>query len=139
MGMEGNAAMGGVVKQIWQFSLKPNLEGVKEWADESVGLCFLDTSHRYEDTVLELEAWRTKIHPEGILCGHDYFLHESPGWTTQSGVKRAVDEFAQKHGGRLRLGSKVHQGLFIFHPRNDGLADFAGLYGARTITELPKD
>lgn len=39
---------------------------------DSVHMVMLDTSHEYEPTVKELEAWRHKIVPGGIIWCHDY-------------------------------------------------------------------
>lgn len=47
-------------------------------------MIFLDASHAYEDVAADIEAWRSKVRPGGILCGHDY--------GTWPGVKQAVDE-----------------------------------------------
>ena len=47
-------------------------------------MIFLDASHAYEDVRADILAWRTKVRPGGILCGHDY--------GTWPGVQQAVDE-----------------------------------------------
>jgi predicted O-methyltransferase YrrM len=102
----------------WTFVARDSVQAAGEWKDGSVGLFFLDTSHRLEATRRELSAWLSKMHPEGIMCGHDYNLHLSPGWEDISGVKQAVDEFAAMHADRFRLQVIPYDhGLFILWPR----------------------
>lgn len=47
-------------------------------------LVLIDTSHEYEHTKSELEAWRPKLSPGGLIWLHDYVGYE--------GVTQAVDE-----------------------------------------------
>lgn len=102
----------------WVFTMKDASEAAKDWADKSVGLFFLDASHELEPTRRELATWLPKMHPDGIMCGHDYFLHLEPGWEKISGVKQAVDEFAAQHQDRFRLQvTPYDQGLFILWPK----------------------
>jgi predicted O-methyltransferase YrrM len=104
-----------VLNHYWMFLQVPNRETAEKFADSSVGLFFLDTSHDYEETKAELAVWLPKIHPQGVMCGHDY-LHTNPQY---AGVKRAVDEFAQAHKDRFHL--RVHhpdQGLFLLWPNS---------------------
>lgn len=54
-------------------------------------LVFVDADHSYEAVKDDIEAWLPCLHPEGILCGHDYVAY--------AGVKQAVDE---------AFGDKVH-------------------------------
>lgn len=105
------------IRRHWTFVADHSVEALKKWSDGSVSLLFLDTSHDYEMTVWELRDWLPKIHVNGIICGHDYYLHLTPGWEG-SGVKRAVDEFASKHEDRFRLQVFPHdKGLFILWPK----------------------
>jgi predicted O-methyltransferase YrrM len=106
------------MRGAWRFRLKGAAPGAQDFADGSVSLWFLDTSHILEETRKELEAWLPKIHPDGVMCGHDYFLHEDPEWKDLSGVKKAVDEFAAAHPDRFHLQTLRHdRGLFILWPR----------------------
>lgn len=54
--------------------------------DESVDFVFIDAEHTYEGVRDDIAAWRPKIRPGGLLCGHDY---KAPRW---AGVVRAVNE-----------------------------------------------
>lgn len=53
-------------------------------------LIFIDASHIYKDVVVDIEAWRSLLSLDGVLCGHDYGAPEHPG------VKQAVDELIPK-------------------------------------------
>lgn len=109
---------GDALLKCWVFKNKSSFDAAGDWEDSRLGMLFLDTSHRLEDTRKELRLWLPKIHPQGIIAGHDYFLHETPGWEKLSGVKQAVDEFAEEHKGRFRLQIlRYDQGIFIFWPK----------------------
>jgi predicted O-methyltransferase YrrM len=99
----------------WHFVTKHSVSAAQDWADESVALFFLDTSHFLEDTRRELSAWLPKMHPRGVICGHDYYLENYQGVTYN--VKEAVDEFARQHSARFRLQVfRYDQGLFALWP-----------------------
>lgn len=98
----------------WEFRKEDAALGGQNWSGAPVGLFFLDTTHTYEATKSELTAWNPRMHPSGIMIGHDYYLHEDPEWANRSGVRRAVDEFAYLHRARFRLQVLPHdKGLFI--------------------------
>jgi predicted O-methyltransferase YrrM len=105
--------------QSWEFRAKDAAEGARDWPDASVSLFFLDTSHRLEDTRRELAAWLPKMKPDGVICGHDYYLHLlDDWWKERSRVKQAVDEFAEAHKERFRLQvTPYDQGLFMLWPK----------------------
>ena len=92
----------------------PSLEAVKEFKNGQMDFVYIDAMHTYEDVLEDLQAWHPKVHPGGILCGHDYLNGEIEG--SVYGVKRAVDEFAARHGYRVRvsLGEPVFKSWFIF-------------------------
>lgn len=60
-----------------------SVEASELFEDRSLKFCFIDAMHTYEAVKKDIEAWKPKVCPGGILAGHDYF------WT---GVKPAVDE-----------------------------------------------
>lgn len=106
------------IKSKWIFRSCLALKAVNNYQDNSIGLLFLDTSHELEATRQELKTWLPKLRPDGTIVGHDYFLHEHPHWTTKSGVKKAVDEFATKYSGRFQMHvCRYDQGLFILFPK----------------------
>lgn len=73
----------------WLTSLP---EGHLDW-------CYLDTTHRYEDTAQELAAMRRAVKVGGYVAGHDFTLGADRDW--MGGVVRAVLEAVQD--GWLRL------------------------------------
>jgi Methyltransferase domain len=59
--------------------------------DRSLDFVYLDADHSYEGVMKDLEAWRPKVRPGGMMCGHDYLdavLEEG-----NFGVKSAVNKF----------------------------------------------
>lgn len=70
----------------WSGVVRDSVEAAGMWADGSVDLLMLDTSHQYEPTVRELEVWRPKISAGGWLWCHDY---TGPDF---AGVSQAIDE-----------------------------------------------
>lgn len=57
---------------------------------EPLDWLYLDASHAYEATLVELEAAATLIKPDGVIMGDDW--HPNP-WARHHGVFRAVNEF----------------------------------------------
>lgn len=120
----------------WRFHQKPGKDGALDFEDESVGLLFDDASHNYEQTLEELNAWLPKMRPDGVMCGHDYYLHlprvahiagqwrhegpKSPVPLKDAGVFRAVNEFAALHKERFELQAvgPYDFGLFALWPRS---------------------
>ncbi len=51
-------------------------------------MVFIDGSHQYNDVVHDINYWKERILPGGLICGHDY--------TNIEDVKRAVDEVLPK-------------------------------------------
>jgi predicted O-methyltransferase YrrM len=49
-------------------------------------MVYIDADHRYEFVLLDIKSWLPKVRKGGILGGHDYGCHGTPG------VKKAVDE-----------------------------------------------
>lgn len=101
----------------WKFEVSDSRKAAGRYADGTVSLLFLDTSHTFKDTLEELEAWTPKLHPQGVLCGHDYLLHEHPDWRSTSGVKQAVDLWKPKMPGHAFYLNPADFGLFVFFPR----------------------
>jgi len=49
----------------------PSIEASKQFDDGSVDLVYLDGDHRAEALVADIDAWKPKVRPGGILAGHD--------------------------------------------------------------------
>lgn len=57
----------------------------KEWGStRPAHFVFIDADHSYESVKEDIALWMDVMHPEGILCGHDYLCYP--------GVARAVNE-----------------------------------------------
>lgn len=104
-------------KSLWKMIRKLSWEATEDWEDGTVGLFFLDTSHTRENTIRELDIWLPKMMPNGIMCGHDYWIHAQPDGASFD-VKGPVDAFARKHRDRFDLQVFPHDyGFFILWPR----------------------
>jgi hypothetical protein len=66
--------------------------------DQSLDFVYLDAGHNYDSVIADLEAWRPKVKPGGLLCGDDYLdgvlMYEG---ATIFEVKRAVDDYATRN------------------------------------------
>lgn len=60
---------------------------------QSMDWVYIDADHSYEGVKADLEAYYGLVKPGGLIAGDDYG-HE--GAWFQDGVKRAVDEFAER-------------------------------------------
>jgi hypothetical protein len=60
-------------------------ESAARYEDGTLDAVFLDAGHDYEGVSRDIDAWRAKVRPGGILAGHD-FCPKYPG------VARAVTE-----------------------------------------------
>lgn len=84
--------------------------------DGTLDFVFIDADHSYEGCSADIAAWLPKVKAGGLICGHDY---DHPEYT-KFGVKRAVDEFAAKHGLTIDLGDNMT--WFITKPASMALA-----------------
>lgn len=65
---------------------------------------FIDGCHEYAECKADIEGWRTRLRPSGLICGHDY-------WPQHIGVMDAVNEvFEGRHS--------VVPGTRIWHYRS---------------------
>jgi hypothetical protein len=64
----------------------------------------VDTSHLYEHTKKEIEAYFPLLNEHGIICFHDTNIYKGPlfnlrgnivghGWDNERGVIRAIEEY----------------------------------------------
>jgi len=73
--------------------------------DDRYNFVFIDAEHTYEQVKQDIGLWWPKVRSGGILCGHDY---NGRGDRSGSfGVKRAVDEWAEKMGLELNIGKQL--------------------------------
>jgi len=78
-------------------SMDPNL--VNRYEDESISFLYLDTSHQFDFTVIELEMWYPKIKVGGMLCGDDF---------DHNPVRHAANNWTRANGKDYRLVYSVH-------------------------------
>lgn len=96
----------------WTFKQLPSVQAAEDFALGTVGLLFIDTTHSYEETKEELDAWLPRMHPDGIICG----THHRPA--EKGGVAAAVAEFVRDHGHWYNLTSfPSGRGFFILWPK----------------------
>lgn len=102
----------------WKFSTKNSVEGAADWNNGDIGLLFIDTTHVFDHTLLELRTWLPKMRSDGIICGHDYYLgsYNVGNKGVVCGVANAVSKFMEECSGyRLRI-LPHNQGLFVLCP-----------------------
>jgi hypothetical protein len=66
----------------------------------SLDWIYLDTSHRYPNTLRELRVMAGLLKPGGLLMGHDFDKMTGQGYCS---VKRAVEEFLLESNYRMVL------------------------------------
>jgi|TARA_B110000967_G_scaffold1410_1_gene1462 hypothetical protein len=87
-------------KEVKENSIEINIglstEVVTNFKDNYFDWIYIDTTHSYKTTIEELEAYRTKIKPNGYITGHDFILGN---WDdlVRYGVIEAVYEFCVKY------------------------------------------
>ncbi len=69
---------------------------VGAFPDSFFDFVYLDAGHVFKSIQEDISLWWPKVRQGGILAGHDYLDGVIQG--VDYGVKRAVDEFARKHG-----------------------------------------
>ncbi len=82
-------------KGVAVFHVEDDLECLARFEDGYFDWVYIDSSHRYDHTVKELELARRKVKPGGIIAGHDW--RPDPNHI-HHGVYKAVHEFCRKYG-----------------------------------------
>lgn len=77
-------------------------EQLQTFPDQHFDWIYIDTSHDYETTKVELEISRHKVKPGGIISGHDYTIN-NVRMTLKYGVIEAVNEFCLEHDWEMIL------------------------------------
>lgn len=60
--------------------------------DMRFDMIFIDAAHDYDSVKADIEAWRPRLAPGGLLCGHDYDNTVPMPGKNWEGVIRAVNE-----------------------------------------------
>lgn len=97
----------------------------------SIDLLFIDTSHEYEHTIREINAWFPLLSARCKVILHDtnmrrYFKHKSGrivlGWDNKRGVIRAIEETLGRSYNEAVPFIDLHEDWLIeHHPHSNGL------------------
>lgn len=83
------------------------LEALPTFPDQYFDWVYLDSTHAYDQTVLELALLRQKVKADGVIAGDDWF--EDPT-APHHGVCRAVREFVEREPYEILYASNIdHQ------------------------------
>ena len=90
----------GKVRMIRKFSNQVTSDEIPR---QSLDLLYIDGDHSYEGVKSDLQLALEWVRPGGWICGHDYEMNMTKTRNVYDfGVKRAVDEFCNSHGFRVR-------------------------------------
>ncbi len=81
-------------KNVVSFIIEKDIECLPDFKDNFFDWIYLDSTHEYEDTILELEIIKNKIKSNGSICGHDF--RDNPKHK-HFGVAKAIDEWLIKN------------------------------------------
>jgi predicted O-methyltransferase YrrM len=129
------------LKQRWRFvksdDVKFGREQFAQWCrDEGlaprIDILFIDTSHSYEHTVQEIDAWQRSVRPGGMMVFHDTNMGEGVfqrrdgsidyGWDNDRGVIRAIQEFLGREYDENATFVDIAAGWVVSHqPHCNGL------------------
>ena len=79
----------------WTFKVMDSLDFIKTWQNGPVDIVHIDTSHAYEQTLKELEAYAPIVRPGGLILLHDT-IPAHPGIK----VMEAIATFIKNHPGK---------------------------------------
>ena len=81
-------AIFGTRSQLWR---QTSLEASRDLGDGMLDFVYLDARHDQASVAEDLAAWWPKVHPGGVIAGHDYLDGDLPEGTF--GVRSAVTQF----------------------------------------------
>lgn len=119
-------------RSIWRFVQADDVAFAgefKSWCVEndfpsSLDVLFIDTSHEYEHTLREIQAWFPLLSETGKVVFHDthmgnYFTRKNgsivKGWDNQRGVIRAIEETLGRSYDETVPFIDMHNGWLIEH------------------------
>jgi len=79
----------------WTFTIMDDLEFIKTWKEGPVDIVMIDTSHYYEHTLRELEAYSPIVRSGGLI-----FLHDTIPAAACMKVSEAIIDFLKAHPGK---------------------------------------
>ncbi len=74
--------------------------------DESIDICFIDASHKYQDVSLDIDNYFRKVKRSGIICGHDYELAQGGTIFTEEELEMEWCGGKQCHPGVIQAVNK---------------------------------
>lgn len=94
----------------WRFVQSDDIgfaDDFEKWCDEhgvspAIDVLFIDTSHRYEHTAAEIDAWFPQLAENAVVFFHDTNMQQpyrredgtiGLGWDENRGVIRAIEEY----------------------------------------------
>jgi hypothetical protein len=83
---------------LYEDWLNAFCEKFPSFSSRPLDFAYLDTSHTYENTLMELEQLSTILAPDGVICGDDW---EPDPNHQHHGVFRAVHEFVKAHDYKI--------------------------------------
>jgi predicted O-methyltransferase YrrM len=94
-----------------------SLDAASLVADNAFDLLFIDADHSYDSVRKDISAWRNKVRPGGILCGHDCETRPTPAIRDRLIAARDVDtipgdglSFKDIHPGSILAVDEAFQG-----------------------------
>lgn len=100
-----------------------------------IDVLFLDSSHLYDETVVELEAWLPHLSPTALLICHDTAMGSRfratdgtlrSGWDNKRGVSRALEEVLGISIDERENAVRIDDGWLLSHtPLSSGLTMLA--------------
>lgn len=99
------SGLGGSIKVI----PKDSIEASKDFNDGYLDFAFIDSSHLYEPTKLEIKAWYEKVKDEGIISGHDAY---------DANVYRAIKEVIPQTFTRTDIADRTFEPEDVLHIEN---------------------
>lgn len=90
--------------------IEDDLVVLERFSDHYFDWIYIDSSHQYMHTVMELEIIKNKIKPDGIICGDDW--QPDPNHR-HHGVYKAVNEFIEKENYSLIYANSDNLQWFI--------------------------
>jgi len=121
-------------RQRWGFALADDVAYAGEPFEAFCGargqppeadVILVDTSHRYEHTCRELEAWLPRLAPRGVMMFHDTNMGDgwfrrldgrvARGWNNRRGVIRAIEERLGRRWDEASIFTDTVDGFVVQH------------------------
>jgi hypothetical protein len=70
------------------------MNALKLFPDNSLDFVYIDGNHDFLNIIQDIDGWKKKVRPGGILSGHDY---ANFSFKKHNHVKRALDAYARSY------------------------------------------